>query len=81
MQVGVLNLNIGVFLDIARRYLALAGRLDINGLRTVTMELPYDAFDIEDDFGHILFNAGDSRKLVLDTGDLNGSDRSTGKRG
>ena len=42
--------------------------------RTVAMNLGRQAFDVEDDFGHILFDAGNRGKLVQDAVDLNRHD-------
>ena len=81
MQLGVEHLDLAVGLDIAGLDFTLAARFDINRFRAVAVKLKNNTFDVEDDLSDVLFDAGNSRKFMLNTGDFNGSNSCTGKRG
>ena len=81
VEVGIQDLHVGVRLDVAGRNLALAGGLDVDGLHAFAVQLGDDSLHVEDDLGHVLLDAGDGGKLMLDTGDLDGGHRGTRQRG
>ena len=68
-------------LDVARGHFAFAFCLDVNRFGRFAVDLGDQAFDVQDDFRHILFDARDRRELVLHAVDLDRSRRNTGKRG
>ena len=81
VQLGVEDLHIGVTLDVAGSDLALAAGLNVNRLVLLAVELGDNALDVQDDLGHVLFDAGDGGKLMLDAGDLDGGHRGARQRG
>ncbi len=70
MQIRVQDLHVGISLDVAGGDFALSGGLNVDRLILLAVELGNDALDVEDDLGHVLLDAGDGGKLMLDAGDL-----------
>ena len=58
-----------------------AGNIDYNNLGAVAMKFCGKAFDVEDDFGDVLFYTGDGGKFMTDTVNFYGRYSNAGKRG
>ena len=81
MEIRIQDLHISVRFDVTGGDLALPGGLDVDGFHSLAVQLGDDPLHVQDDLGHVLLDAGDSGKLVLDTGDLDGGHRGTRQRG
>ena len=81
MHLGVEDFDLAVALDRAGRDLARSFRLDIRDLRPFAVDLRDQALDIQNDLGHVLFDALDGRELVEDAVDLDRGHRHAGQRG
>lgn len=80
VQIRVEDLHLAVALDVARRDLAGARRLDVDGLDGLrAVELGDQALDVEHDLRHVLLDAGDGGELVLHTRDLDRGSRRAGQ--
>ena len=81
VQVRIENLHIGVRLDVAGGDPALPGGLDVDGLGALAVQLGDNALHIQDNLGHVLLDAGDGGKLMLDPGYLDGGHCRARQRG
>ena len=79
VQLGIQYFHLAVGLDVARRDLAFAHGVDIDGLGAFAVQPGDQTLHIQDDLRHILTDAGDGRELVLNAGDLDGSRRGAGQ--
>ena len=80
MMVRIQNFNVAILLDIARTYVAGAGHVDNDSLRTFTVQLCGNTLDIEHDLTDIFLDTGDGGDLMEYTVDLNRNDSDTGER-
>ncbi len=76
---GVQHLDL-IALDAASSNFTLTVRLDAHGDRAVGVELGGNAFDVQNDLGHVFLDAGDGAELVNNAVDLNAGDGNTRKR-
>ena len=81
IQIWVQNLHVSIRLNVPGRYHTGTRRFNMDGLDAFTVQLGDDPLHIQDDLGDILLHAGDSGKLMLDAGDLNGGHRGARQRG
>ena len=79
--IGIHDLNIRSVNDVACSQFACPAlsNTDVNDLG-ICMDLCSDPLDIEDDFRHVLDNAGNCGKLVADSVNLNRCNCRTSKR-
>ena len=81
MQILIDDLYLVIGLDVAGSDLALAGRVNINGLHAVAVHFRDDPLHVQNDLGDIFLNAGDRREFVLHARDFDGGRGSAGQRG
>jgi hypothetical protein len=87
------DLDVGILLEVGGGDDARAALLEIEGLRALAVKLEGDLFDVEDDVGHVLDDAGEGRELVehalhphradgctLDGGEQDAAERVTDRR-
>ena len=80
MPFGVQHLDLIAGFDAASSNFTLTGRLDAHGDRAVGVEFGGNAFEVQNDLGHVFLDAGDGAELVNNAVDLNAGDGYTGKR-
>ena len=81
VHIGVDDFNFIINLDIRRGQFARAHFVHDYRLRAVAVHFNSQALQVQDDFGDILFHAGNGGKFMLHTFDVNSRRRRSGQRG
>ncbi len=81
VMIRVEDLHLAVAADVAGRHRPWIGRLDVNGLLALAVQLGDDLLYIQHNLRHVFLHARYCRKLMLHAIDLDGSHGGAGQRG